>query len=115
MAKFYAHLDQIVDGRAAVAAALDTDGIAGLARVHHGSWQYIVALPEGGQAVLGRATPDPKINARVIPIEEAWGIQRRRVPAGPVVVADPLLRGLPPEPVVAVGEPPAERSGAGQT
>ncbi|GLW32215.1 hypothetical protein [Actinoplanes regularis] len=71
MAKFYAQLDQIVDGRTAVAAALDTDGIAGLARVQHGSWEYIVALPEEGPVVIGRATPDRQSAVRVIPIEEA--------------------------------------------
>ncbi|BCY05400.1 DUF5364 domain-containing protein [Actinoplanes sp. L3-i22] len=78
MAKFYARLDQIVDGRAAVAAALDTGGIAGLARVQYGSWEYIVALPHGGRATIGRATPDHQSDARVVPVGDVPAELRKR-------------------------------------
>jgi hypothetical protein len=58
MAKFYARPDELVDGRDAVAAALDGSGRAGVARVRHDFWEYVVALPEGSRPVVGRTTAD---------------------------------------------------------
>lgn len=55
LAKHYARLDEIVEGSAAVAAALRTGERVGLAKVDHGSWQFIIVLPHDGPPVIGRA------------------------------------------------------------
>jgi hypothetical protein len=58
LAKHYAMLDQIVEGREPVVAALRTNDSIGLARVIHGSWQFIVVLPSKGRPNIARATAD---------------------------------------------------------
>jgi hypothetical protein len=58
LAKHYGRLDQIVEGRPAVVAALDGDASVGLARVEDGPWQFIVVLPDHGPPLIARATAD---------------------------------------------------------
>ncbi|MEU4162688.1 hypothetical protein [Actinoplanes sp. NPDC026670] len=58
LAKSYAGLDRLVDGRDTVAAALDGGARAGVALVRHDLWEFVVALPEGGRPTVGRGIAD---------------------------------------------------------
>lgn len=58
LAKSYAGLDRLVDGRDAVAAALDGSARAGVAQVRHDLWEFVVALPEDGRPAVGRGIAD---------------------------------------------------------
>lgn len=49
---------RLVDGRDAVAAALDGSARAEIARVRHDFWEYVVVLPESGRPAVGRAMAD---------------------------------------------------------
>lgn len=54
LARFYAQLDQLTDGRAELTAALQGDGHLSLAHVLHGSWRSTVLLREGEPPLIGR-------------------------------------------------------------